>query len=94
MTLVSQLEITHICITGDKEHVRLHVCVSFGQKPKLRVQPVKLQGITALIILASTVECKLQQLVKKTVEIPDDKLGKYMMKQQMVSLFSSARLTG
>lgn len=58
------------------------------------VQPVKLQGITALIILASTVESELQPSVKKTVEIPDDKLGKYMMERKMISLFSSARLTG
>lgn len=94
MTLMSQLEVTHICVTGDKEHVCLRVCISFGQKPKLRVQPLRLQGVTALIIPSSTVESELQKSVKKTVEIPDDKLGKYMMEQQMVSLFSCARLTG
>lgn len=56
MTLMSQLEITHICITGDKEHVCLHVCISFGKK--LRVQPLRLQGVTALIIPSSAVEAE------------------------------------
>lgn len=32
ITLVSQLEITHVFITRDKEHMCLCVCVSFGQK--------------------------------------------------------------
>jgi len=56
MTLTSQLEITHICITGDKEHACLCVCVSFSQKK--RVQSVRLQGVTARIIPSSTVEAE------------------------------------
>lgn len=89
MTLMSQLEITRICITGDKEHVCLRVCVSSGKK--LRVQPLRLQGVTALIIPSSTVEA--EAAVKKMVEIPDHKLGKYTMEQQIASFFC-ASLTG
>lgn len=55
MTLISQLEITHICITGDKEHVCLRVYVSFDQ---LSVQPVRLQGETARVVPFSTVEAE------------------------------------
>lgn len=56
MTLVSQLEITQVCTTGDKEHKCSWICLSFGKK-KMCVQPGKLKG-KALIIPSSTVEAE------------------------------------